>query len=80
MDREEEILKEINSIFCNELSDDSIKLDFDSSADSVEKWDSINNLIIISSIEDHYGITFPLEVIFEAKNIGDLVNYIKNHS
>jgi len=72
MDREEEILKEINSIFCNELSDDSIKLDFDSSADSVEKWDS--------SIEDHYGITFPLEVIFEAKNIGDLVNYIKNHS
>lgn len=80
MVQREKILVEIEKIIRKELDNENLVINFESSTDSVEKWDSINNLIIISSIEEHFNMTFPIEVIFSSKNVGDICDYILNNS
>jgi acyl carrier protein len=80
MDKKELILKEIESIFRKELEDESLRITNDSSAHSVEKWDSITNLSLISALEEKFSIVFPIDFIFTAGNVGDFCNYISEHS
>ncbi len=80
MDSKEEILADLTQIFRRELGDDNLVLDYSSSAKTVEKWDSINNLMIISSIEEKYQIEFDIDFIFKAENVGDMCDYILQHS
>jgi acyl carrier protein len=80
MDRKALILKEIESIFRKELEDESLQLTNESSAHSVEKWDSITNLSLISAIEGKFNIIFPIDFIFNAGNIGDFCDYISAHA
>jgi acyl carrier protein len=70
------ILKRIELIFRRELNDDKIELSFATTANEIDKWDSISNLILLVAIEEEFQISFPLEVIFEADNIGYLIEYI----
>ena len=76
MDKKAQVLNRIGEIFRKELEDDSLNLTYSSSTDSIEKWDSVNNLVLISAIEEEFEISFPIEVIFESKNIGDLCDHI----
>lgn len=80
MGTREEILRKIEEIFKTELEDDSMQITYESSTNNVDKWDSMNNLIIISAIEKEFNISFPLDVIFDAKNVGDLCDYILSQS
>lgn len=76
MRTKEEVLSKIEEIFRKELEDSSIDVTYESSPNNIEKWDSMNNLILISAIESEFKISFPLDIIFDAKNIGDLCDYI----
>jgi len=81
MDEKKRILDEIAEIFKKELDDSNLNISYDSSPKSVEKWDSITNLVLISAIEEKFNIVFPVEFIFSAENVGDLCDYIvKNAS
>jgi len=40
--------------------------------DDIEKWDSLGQLSLISSLEMHYRITFEIEEIFEIFTIADI--------
>ena len=80
MGTREEILRKIEEIFKTELEDDSMQITYESSTNNVDKWDSMNNLIIISAIEKEFNISFPLDIIFDAKNVGDLCDYILSQS
>ena len=71
-----QILEAITEIFRRELSDPGLNLDYNSSTNTVEKWDSINNLVLISAIEDHFKMSFSVDAIFAAENVGDLCDYI----
>jgi acyl carrier protein len=74
-----EILSEIQSIFRKELDDEGLEITYDSSPDSVEKWDSINNLVLISAIEDHFNLNFSTDAIFSIHTIDDIILYIEKN-
>jgi acyl carrier protein len=76
MDRRENILNEITLIFRKELEDEHLAVSYDSSAGTIEKWDSITNLVLISSIEEKFNVVFPIDFIFRAENVGDLCDFI----
>ena len=80
MDKKETILQEITAIFRKELGDDTLEITYSSSAQTIEKWDSITNLVLLSAIEEKYGIVFPIEFIFTAENVGHLCDYILGNS
>jgi acyl carrier protein len=76
MNIKEEKLEEIQLVFRKVFKDDTITIDFESNSDSIKGWDSITNIMLIDSLEEKFKIEFPIEVIFESKNIGDWINYI----
>ncbi|HEX3934430.1 MAG TPA: acyl carrier protein [Puia sp.] len=76
MEKKEKILQEIAGIFRKELEDQDLDINYGSSANSVEKWDSINNLVLLTAIEEKFNIVFPIEFIFRAEKVGDLCDYI----
>ena len=80
MSKREQILKEFQKIFRIELEDNTVIVDFNSSVDNTDKWDSINNLMIISAVEERYGISFPIEVIFNAENVADMISFIEENA
>lgn len=80
MDKKEQVLHEMTEIFRKELDDKTLIIDYSSSANSVEKWDSVSNLMIISALEEKYKIEFSVEFIFKAESVGDLCNYIIENS
>lgn len=70
------ILEKIQEIFRTELNNNTLIITDNSSTNNVENWDSMNNLIIISAIETEFNISFPIDIIFNARNVGDLCDYI----
>jgi acyl carrier protein len=76
MERRDKILQEITLIFRKELEDENLGISYESSANSIEKWDSITNLMLISAVEEKFKIVFPIEFIFKADKVGDWCDYI----
>jgi len=76
MEQRSQILEKIQEIFRTELKDNTLVINDNSSTNNVENWDSMNNLLLISAIESEYSISFPIDIIFSAKNVGDLCDYI----
>jgi len=40
----------------------------------LKNWDSLNHIILISSIENELEIKFPLGELMELKSVGDIVD------
>ena len=59
------IVSEVFEIEFNEINDEH-------GPDDIEKWDSLGQLSLISSLESHYRTTFEIEEIFEIFTIADI--------
>ena len=67
-----EIIAQINEIFIDLFNDKSIHLNENSDTSTIEAWDSLNHIQVITSIEKHFGIRFDLNDLLNFQNIGDL--------
>ena len=72
----EEILKQLTLIFEQVLKHPGLKIDYSMSAEDLDEWDSLSNMIIISEIEKKWGVHFKLRDIVRMKNIGDMIDVI----
>jgi acyl carrier protein len=78
MQSRDEIFKDIVAIISSALNTPIAELSDKSSPSSVESWDSINNLTIISDLEDKFDVIFSIDDIFEMQTIGDICNKIQH--
>lgn len=46
------------------------------SADDIDKWDSLNHVILIQELEKEFGFKFDLFEIIELRDIGGIIDYI----
>ena len=74
----QEILSKLQEIFRDVLDNDQINLTFSSCANDIEEWDSLANVQLIVEIERELGIRFTSSEIPVWKNVGDMVECIKN--
>lgn len=74
---ENELLTQHSLIFADVIDEGEVNLTMDTTADDVEGWDSLNHVQIIAAVEKKYGLRFSLSEIQFFKNVGDLVNAIK---
>lgn len=72
------ILKQINAIFVELFNDEQILLDENSDTSTVEAWDSLNHIQVITAIEKHFNIRFELNDLLNFQNIGDLMRGIQS--
>ena len=72
----EEILKKINDILKDIFDDETLAITYETTANDVPDWDSLNHINIISSIESEFGVDFSMEEVINFKNVGDIVGKI----
>ena len=72
----EEVLKKINYILKDIFDDDTLVITFETTANDVPNWDSLNHINIISSIENEFGVDFSMEEVVNFKKVGDIVDKI----
>ena len=74
--QKEEIIKAVQDVFIDVLEDDDIVLNYNTTADDIIGWDSLNNVVLIVEIEKKFNFKFKLEEIQSFKNIGEICDSI----
>jgi len=71
-----EIYKKLTEILIENLDDSDILISEITTAKDIEKWDSINHITIMISIEIEFQIKFTGYEIENVNNVGELVDLI----
>ena len=74
----QEILKDLNPIFADVLSNKSINLTEYSDENDVDGWESLCHIQIIVGIENKFGIRFSAGELRVQKNVGLLIDIISS--
>lgn len=74
-----DIYKELQEIFVDVFDDEDIVVTPELSASDVEDWDSLAQIRLVEAIESCFGFTFDMDELEKAKNVGDMVEIIKNN-
>ena len=72
-----DILGKLQPIFQDIFEDDELLITAESNADTVEDWDSLAHIILISAIEQEFEIKFALGELEAMKNVGDMVELMQ---
>lgn len=75
MDRNE-ILTKLTNVFQEELDNEEIVLNADTTADDVEEWDSLSHIQLIVAVEKAFGIRFTSSEIQSWNNVGEMADSI----
>ncbi len=71
-----EILEKLSVIFREVLDDDNICLDENTKLNEIAGWDSLQNIHILLSVEEEFGIRMDVEDSAEIESIDQLINVI----
>ena len=72
-----DLLSQIQDIFRDIFDDPSLIITRDSNASTVEDWDSLAHVNLVTAIEKKYKIRFALGELQELKNVGDMIDLIQ---
>ena len=71
------MIKKLNLIFQDIFDDKNIQIDRKTSSADIEKWDSLNNIKLIITIEQSFRIRFSPSEITDIPNVGSLIDLIQ---
>ena len=74
----EEVLSKMNNVFRSVFEDVNLTVSMDTSAKDIEKWDSLNHVLLIAELENKFNISFELDEMITFKNVGDIINSINS--
>ena len=72
-----EIIEKLTVIFHEVFNDNAIVLRDDMTAKDVERWDSLTHMLMITKVEETFGIKFKLKELNKLKMVGDLISTIE---
>jgi acyl carrier protein len=75
----EEALRKIEVIFQEQFLDIGLKISESSSPETVEDWDSMGHISIVTAVENGFSISFSIEEIGEVGSVSDLLNILVRH-
>ena len=73
-----EITEKLNAIFREVFNDQNIVVNDEMTAEDVETWDSLTNMLMISSVEKTFGIKIKLREINKLETVGNLIDLISS--
>jgi acyl carrier protein len=73
----EEILEKIQSIFQSILDNDDLKIDYKTTSNDIEEWDSLTHIQLIVAIEKAFQIKFTSKEIHEWKDVEEMIESMK---
>lgn len=72
----QEIFKQIETISKKIFGEGTVINEQTSSSD-IEKWDSMNHVVLISTIEKEFGVSFDIMEIIGITKFGDFIDLIE---
>jgi acyl carrier protein len=73
----DDILEQLQPIFQDILDQPDLIVTRESSATTVEDWDSLAHINLVTMIEKHFKIKFALGELQELKNVGEMCDLIR---
>ncbi len=74
----EEIISKLTVIFHEVFNDNTIVLNDGMTANDVDSWDSLTHMLMITKVEEDFGIKFKLRELNKLKQVGDLISVIES--
>ena len=72
-----EITEQLTTIFHEVFNDNSIVLRDDMTASDVDNWDSLTHMLMITKVEEVFGVKFKLKELNKLKMVGDLLSNLE---
>jgi acyl carrier protein len=72
----EQLIQDLQEIFCDVFELDTITIDANTSAPDIEEWDSLTHIQLVVSVEKKYKIRFNSAEIQTWENVGKMVDSI----
>lgn len=72
-----EIAEKMTTIFHEVFNDNSIVLRDDMTAADVDNWDSLTHMLMITKVEEEFGVKFKLKELNKLKMVGDLLSSLE---
>jgi acyl carrier protein len=72
-----DMLPEVQEVFRDVFDDPSLIITRESTAATVEDWDSLAHVNLVTAIEKKYRIRFALGELQELKNVGDMMDLMQ---
>ena len=71
-----QVMAEVNDIFREVLENDAIQVQYETTANDIAEWDSLNHIQLVVEIERHFGIRFKSDELLSYKNVGEMCEAI----
>lgn len=72
-----EIFEKITEIFRDVFGDNNLVINNEMTAADVENWDSLTHMIMISKVEEEFGVKFKLKELNKLKQVGDIISILE---
>lgn len=73
-----DIKKRVFKVVSEVLGINESDISMDLYVGGIAEWDSIRQLIIISSIEEEFNISFSEDDLFELTSVGNIINKVES--
>lgn len=73
----EEIMKQLNEVFCEVFDDEDIRITETTTANDIEDWDSLMHISLVNAVEMAFDVRFEMKDIVKWKNVGEMVDVIE---
>jgi acyl carrier protein len=72
----EQIIMDLQEIFCEVFELDTVTIDSNTSALDIDEWDSLTHIQLVVSVEKKYNIRFNSAEIQNWENVGKMIDSI----
>ena len=72
-----ELISKLTPIFREVFNEPTLELREDMTAADVENWDSLTHMLLITKIEEEFGVRFKLKELNKLKQVGDIVSLLE---
>jgi acyl carrier protein len=70
------VVEKLNPVFRQVFNNPSIVVTDEMTASDVDGWDSLSHMLLITEVENSFGIKFKLRELNKMKNVGDMIEII----
>jgi acyl carrier protein len=74
----EEIAQKLAPVFKKVFGDASLEITDELTARDVENWDSLSHMLLITEVENEFGIKFKLKELNKMVNVGAMIAIINS--
>ncbi|MDR0823127.1 MAG: acyl carrier protein [Endomicrobium sp.] len=72
----EELYERLNNVFRDVFDDSSITINDKTTAADIEKWDSLEHINLIVTMQKEFGMKFKMGEVRTMKNVGEMADII----